>query len=63
MNDPKTLRQPPAQTSFIIFSDNERAIYEAMREHYRNGRDILTEAERIRLRFIRWLYLSGRIDP
>jgi hypothetical protein len=63
MKDPRTLSQNTAEAPAVEFSDGERRMYTAMQARYRDGHDLLTEIERRRLRFIRWLYLSGRINP
>ena len=34
-----------------------------MREHYRRWGDDLSRNDLARLRFVRWLYQSGRVDP
>jgi hypothetical protein len=35
----------------------------ALHAHYQQGRDLLTTRELARLRFIRWLYDTGRLVP
>jgi hypothetical protein len=35
----------------------------ALREQYRQGRDLFSERERARLRFTQWLYQTGRLEP
>ena len=35
----------------------------ALRERYEKGRDLFSARERARLRFVRWLYRTGRLMP
>ena len=35
----------------------------AIREQYRQGRDLFSERERAHLRFLHWLYQTGRLEP
>ena len=35
----------------------------ALREEYRQDRDLFCARERAHLRFLRWLYLTGRLAP
>jgi hypothetical protein len=35
----------------------------ALRERYRQDRDLFNARERERLRFVRWLYRTGRLVP
>ena len=35
----------------------------ALRERYQQDRDLFSARERARLRFVRWLYRTGRLTP
>ncbi len=35
----------------------------ALREQYRQGRDFFSAREHAYLRFMRWLYQTGRLEP
>lgn len=57
---------PPYQTPLApvpALTDTERRQLEALRERYQQSGDTLSERELARLRFLRWLYLSGRLTP
>ena len=57
---------PPHQTPLApvpALTDTERRPLEALRERYQQSGDTLSERELARLRFLRWLYLSGRLVP
>ena len=45
------------------FSQRERHLLRALRADYQVGRDFLGARELGRLRFIRWLYRTGRLTP
>lgn len=45
------------------FSAAERQALRNLRRHYREDRDLFTTAERGHLRFLRWLYRTGRLEP
>lgn len=45
------------------FSAAERSALQALRIRYRHGRDLFIPAELARLRFLRWLYRTGRLVP
>lgn len=45
------------------FTSAERRLLRALRTRYRQDHDLFSESERARLRFLRWLYQSGRLVP
>jgi hypothetical protein len=49
---------PPAAP---VFTRAEHATLRALRARYRAGRDLFDAQELARLRFIRWLYQTGRL--
>jgi hypothetical protein len=46
-----------------MFSRSELQILQALRERYRQDRDIFTPPELARLRFMRWLARTGQLTP
>ena len=51
---------PPAAQAF---TRTERTTRRALRARYRAGRDLFDRQELARLRFVRWLYRTGRLLP
>lgn len=45
------------------FSDNQLQVFTSLRHRYGQDHDFLDEDERMHLRFIRWLYQMGVIQP
>ena len=45
------------------FTPAERRMLRALRTRYRQDRDLFGERVRARLRFLRWLYQTGRLVP
>jgi hypothetical protein len=45
------------------FSQRERSRLRSLRASYQVGRDFLGDQDLRRLRFIRWLYRTGRVTP
>jgi N-acyl-L-homoserine lactone synthetase len=45
------------------FTVAERKDLVHLRTRYRQGRDFLSGQEYAHMRFVRWLYQTGRIDP
>jgi hypothetical protein len=50
-------------TTMSAFSAAERSALQALRIRYRHGRGLLSPSELARLRFLRWLYWTGRLVP
>jgi hypothetical protein len=48
---------------FVAFSAVECVALDRLRNRYQQCGDSLSERELARLRFLRWLYLSGRLVP
>jgi hypothetical protein len=46
-----------------MFTTGERRALRALRERYRQERDLFSHHEMARLRFLRWLYQRGRLAP
>jgi hypothetical protein len=53
----------PTNTATATFSRSELHILHALRERYRQDRDIFTPPELARLRFMRWLARTGHLTP
>jgi hypothetical protein len=53
--------QTPSRTQITTFTPEQQRGLEALREQYRQDRDFFTARERAHLRFLRWLYHSGRL--
>lgn len=45
------------------FTSVEAQALRALRDRYQQGRDLFTDRELARLRFLRWLYETGKIEP
>lgn len=57
---------PTSDTATVdtaTFTGGEHRTLNALRIRYAQDRDLFSERERERLRFLRWLYLTGRIAP
>ena len=52
---------PPAPTT--TFTRAEWRALRVLRARYQQDRDLLSERERTHLRFLRWLYETGRLAP
>ena len=52
---------PSTASAALAFTRTERASLRALRARYRAGRDLFDRQEMARLRFVRWLYQTGRI--
>ena len=46
----------------ITFSRRELRALRTLRAHYRQDRDLFRSDELARLRFVRWLYHTGRLE-
>ena len=46
-----------------VFTPAQRAALRQLRARYRAGRDLFTAPELARLRFLRWLFQTGRLAP
>ena len=55
--------QTPSRTRRTTFTAEQQRVLEALRQQYRQDRDFFTARERAHLRFLRWLYHSGRLTP
>ena len=53
--------QTPIPASTPAFTNAGWKALHALRDRYRQDRDLLSERERGRLRFVRWLYQTGRL--
>ena len=51
----------PAPTT--TFTPAEWHTLRVLRTRYQQDRDFLSERERARVRFLRWLYVTGRLAP
>ena len=51
-----------AGNAHAIFSDDELAALEQLRASYRVIGDVLSPEEVARLRFVRWLHATGRLE-
>ena len=45
------------------FSQDEWALIKALRDCYEHGHDVLSLREQMRLRFLKWLVESDRLEP
>jgi hypothetical protein len=63
MKHEKAASKSQASLSAGAFSDTELDLFQILQDRYREGRDFFSEAERLRLRFIRWLYQTRPIEP
>jgi hypothetical protein len=52
----------PAQVPTYNFTLSEWAELYALRERYEQSRDLFSAREQERLRFMRWLYETGRLE-
>ncbi len=55
--------QPEIPSHSIGLDCDERRKLRLLRARYRRDRDLFTAHERARLRFVRWLYRTGRLLP
>jgi hypothetical protein len=53
----------PTNIAMATFSQSELQILHALRERYRQDRDIFTPPELARLRFMCWLTHTGHLTP
>jgi hypothetical protein len=58
-----TFDQPDLALASLYFSQCERSRLHSLRASYWVGRDFLGTQDLRRLRFIRWLYRTGRLIP
>jgi hypothetical protein len=54
------MNQEIAETTF---TDEQARALEILRIHYLDDRDLFEPRERAHLRFLRWLYETGRVVP
>ena len=55
--------QTMPRTETIAFTHQEWRALRRLRREYQQDRDLFSEPERARLRFMRWLYQAGRLEP
>ena len=53
----------PSSKNLDTFSEEERRILIKLRKSYGQGLDLLSREEQARLRFLRWLINTGRLQP
>ena len=58
-----TTQTSTPMTATTTFTADQRRALRALRERYRQGRDLFSDHEMARLRFLRWLYQGGRLAP
>ena len=58
-----TQQQTPDAPSTAAFTQDEQDALTALRALYFESHDLLSGRELERLRFLRWLYETGRIEP
>lgn len=61
MND--HISDPPTDVTFTVFTEEEQSALAAFQWFYQQGHDLLSPREQARLRFLRWLVETGRIEP
>jgi hypothetical protein len=49
--------------SLLGFTHEERQALRTLRERYQHNHDLFSARELARLRFLHWLYVTGRIVP
>ena len=61
----RTSTQPSTRAAYptTMFTAGQWRALRALRERYRQQRDLISEREMARLRFLRWLYRHGRLAP
>jgi len=52
----------PKQNPTVPFTPNEQRALSALRSQYGQDRDQFSQRERAHLRFVRWLYQTGRLE-
>lgn len=52
----------PSQAS-LSFTGEEWRTLRGLRRRYQQDHDLFSATERAHLRFLRWLYQSGRLEP
>jgi hypothetical protein len=55
------LTRDPVPASTVAFTHSQWQALRALRRRYRQDHDLLSAHELARLRFVRWLYRSGRV--
>lgn len=64
MNDRMTASVPdPNANNPETFSEEERRVLITLRKSYAQGLDLLSRQEQARLRFLRWLIDTSRLQP
>ena len=54
---------PTKEASVATFTRAQARLLRTLRSRYQQDHDLFTAQELAHLRFIRWLYLSGRLAP
>jgi hypothetical protein len=57
------MTQTSTTAHVATFTRREWCALRALRERYEKDRDLFSARERARLRFVRWLYRTGRLMP
>ncbi len=60
-NDLSAMAGTTVQTTTFTIAQLQEL--ERLRERYRQGCDFLSAGELVNLRFTRWLYQTGRVEP
>ena len=60
--NPRAASRPVALRGHV-FTRAEWHTLRALRTRYQQDPDLLSERERARVRFLRWLYQTGRLEP
>jgi hypothetical protein len=51
-----------ADIALSAFSDSEKGAFQLLQNRYREDHDLFSEAERLRLRFVRWLHETKALE-
>jgi hypothetical protein len=54
---------PITGTATLTFTRTQAEALRTLRRRYQHDHDLFTAQELARLRFLRWLYLTGRLAP
>jgi hypothetical protein len=64
MNDRMTASVPdPNPNNLETFSEEQQRVLKMLRTSYAQGLDLLSRQEQARLRFLRWLIDTSRLQP
>jgi hypothetical protein len=59
----ETLVHQTQSDQMSLFTSREWVTFLQLRRRYQGGRDLWSAHELGRLRFVRWLYTTGQIEP